>query len=184
MAQAFIAEGGGAAEALAHAKSEGYLGEDLPNWGMDATEAHYAFFESLVTGRPLHGAAPAQQPSNLARRLFPAQIMKSAAMAHRLARLAREHPADRYLVICGSSHMLFNHGVPERLFAAVPRLRRDCCRIVARQAADEQLLRPGPGQGDEPSAEPTAAAELAATFGTDTDAADLAFLYGDWKREA
>jgi len=184
LAQAFIAEGEGAAEALAHAKSEGYLGEDLHNWGMDATEAHYAFFESLVTGRPLHGAAQAQQPSNLARRLFPAQIMKSAAMAHRVARLAREHPADRYLVICGSSHMLFNHGVPERLFAAVPRLRGDCCRIVARQASDEQLLRPGPGQGDEPSAEPTAAAELAAAFGTDTDAADLAFLYGDWKREA
>lgn len=133
-----------------------------------------------MTGRSLHGdgAAP-QQPSNLVRRLFPAQVLKSAAMAHRLATLADECPDDALLVLCGSSHMLFGHGVPERLFEAVPRLQAECCRVVAHQEepSDEAPSDEAPSTAADP------AAHLKAAFGTGTDAADLAFIYAEWEND-
>jgi len=168
LAQAVL--GDGLTHALETAKREGYLREDETG---DATEAHYSFFESLVTGRPLHGSgdgAEPQQPSNLARRLFPAQVLKSAAMAHHVATLTQKLPKAGIMIVCGSSHMMYGHGVPERLQRAVPRLRGDaCCRIVARQEDARLSL--------DDLRRDAVAAGLAAVFGEETNAADLAFIY-------
>ena len=58
----------GLATALDASKQAGYLPacEDCA-----ASEEHYDFFESLVSGRDYHN--PALSPSGIARRLFPAQ---------------------------------------------------------------------------------------------------------------
>ena len=41
-------------------------------------------FEALVTGRSMHDGS---QPSGIARRLFPAQVIKSCSMAHTVSRI-------------------------------------------------------------------------------------------------
>ena len=98
--------------ALAAAKAEGYVHADET---CEASEAHYGFFESLLSGRSVHGAAdgtPPTPPSDKYRKMFPAQVIKDCAMAHKVIKLmetpataesgTREH--DRYLVICGIGH--------------------------------------------------------------------------------
>ena len=59
--------------------------------------------------------------------------MKSASIAHKVASLAESDPNDAFLVVCGSSHMMYGHGMPERLFHNVADLRGSCYRILARQ---------------------------------------------------
>ena len=65
-AQAVLAEG--LEPTLQRAKDFGFLSADET---CNGTEAHYDFFESLMTGRDMNSGT---QPSNLARRLFPAQV--------------------------------------------------------------------------------------------------------------
>ena len=55
--------------------------------------------EALITGRKLHGTILPSQLSNLARRLFPAQVLKSACRRQwptvsRYTQLARDDPSD------------------------------------------------------------------------------------------
>ena len=63
----------------------------------------------------------------------------------------------------------YGHGIPERVFAAVPGLHEATCRIFARQA-DAKL-------GLHRDRRPSTRSEVVAAFGEGTDAADLAFIY-------
>jgi hypothetical protein len=90
----------GVAPALAAAKAKGYVAEDETCFGSDA---HYNFFESLLTGRRMHDYS--SPPADTYRGMFPAQIIKDAAMAHKVVSLIRSsHHCDRFLVICGVGH--------------------------------------------------------------------------------
>ena len=111
------------AAALEAARAHDYVGADER---CDASEAHYNFFESLLTGRSPHGSAP---PTDQFRKMFPAQVIKDAAMAHRVATLAASRPADKFLVICGIGHSGYGHGVPERILAARPELASSMLRV-------------------------------------------------------
>ena len=71
------------AVALDAAKAKGYLAADER---CTASEGHYNFFESLISGRDMHGPLP---PSDRFRAMFPAQVIKDAAMAHKAS---SEHP--------------------------------------------------------------------------------------------
>lgn len=118
--------------ALEAAKAANYVRGDET---CAATEAHYGFFESLLTGRPISSDSP---PSERFRAMFPAQVIKDAAMAHKVAQLisasdtsstigassraTAHHADDRFLVICGIGHSGYSHGVPERIFRAHPSL--------------------------------------------------------------
>ena len=106
--------------ALSSAKAHGYLASDET---CAATDAHYNFFESLLTGRDIHNPAT-RKPTDKYRRMFPAQVIKDAAMAHKLNCLiaASESCADRFLAICGVGHSGYSHGVPERVFSAHPKI--------------------------------------------------------------
>ena len=113
--------------ALAAAKAKGYVAEDETCIGSDA---HYNYFESLLTSRSMHDSS--SPPSNTYRGMFPAQIIKDAAMAHKVASLiSSSHPLDRFLVICGVGHSAYSHGVPERIFASLPQLRDSTFRIMS-----------------------------------------------------
>ena len=106
--------------ALAAAKHAGYVASDET---LAASEAHYSFFESLLTGRSLHGEA-ARPPADTYRKMFPAQVIKDAAMAHKVSMLVSTKPeADRFLVVCGIGHSGYSYGVPERIYAAHPALQ-------------------------------------------------------------
>ena len=115
-----------AEEAVAAAAREGYVsaGETLAG-----TDAHYSFFESLLTGRNLHNRA--LPPTDTYRKMFPAQVIKDAAMAHKLNTLvdASIDDADKFLCICGIGHSGYSHGVPERVFATHPQLEARSYRI-------------------------------------------------------
>lgn len=122
--------------ALCAAKAGGYVRADED---CSASEEHYSMFEALVTGRPMHDHSTT--PSNIARRLFPAQVLKGCSMAHTVAGVvaaasAEGAPPFRVLVACGASHMAYSHGVPERVLAVHPQLAVGgaCCRIYAREA--------------------------------------------------
>ena len=131
--------------------------------------------ESLVSGRNYH--AGNAQPSNLARRLFPAQVIKSAAMAHRVAAVVDAHPDDAVLVVCGSSHMAYGHGVPERVFTAHPHLR-DASYNIFCHPADKRLP-----FGNEPPAADAVEAIFGSPGGARGCAADVAYVY-DWEATA
>ncbi|KOO24749.1 methyltransferase type 11 [Chrysochromulina tobinii] len=93
--------------ALAAARDKGYVSDAE---SLDATDAHYDFFESLLTGRNRH-ATPPMAPTDKFRKMFPAQVIKDAAMAHKV------------LVICGVGHSGYSHGVPERILRVLPWLQ-------------------------------------------------------------
>lgn len=98
------------AAALCAAKAKGYVSESED---CAATDAHYSFFESLLTRRSVHGAVP---PSERFRKMFPAQVLKDAAMAHMVSKLmASMPPTDKVLVVTGVGHSGYSHGVPERI---------------------------------------------------------------------
>jgi uncharacterized iron-regulated protein len=115
--------------ALETAKAAGYLGTTE---ALGSSEAHYSFFESLISGRDLHGTLP---PSDRFRKMFPAQVIKDASMAHTTAELVRAaSPADKFLLLLGVGHMAYGHGVPERLFSEHPQLEEQSYTIYCRGA--------------------------------------------------
>ena len=125
----------GADAALAAAKEKNYLGADET---CNGTAEHYDYFDSLISGRDLHDKD--QKPGERFRRIFPAQIMKDAAMAWKVSRLLSDPKTDddeMFVLIMGNGHMGYNHGVPERLFKLHPSVEGDCYRVIARCADDK-----------------------------------------------
>lgn len=156
----------GLESALDEAVASGYL---RPDEDCSGSEAHYNAFEALCTGRNMHD--PSVAPTGLARRLFPAQVIKACSMAHTVAKLVDEADAaaaspSKILVLCGASHMAYNFGVPERIFAAHPRLQSRSLRIYVRE-----------GDADLAILEEEGPAGLRSTFGKDADPADVVFVY-------
>jgi len=93
---------------LKAAYGDGYLN---PNFDyMPGSDNHYNFFESLISGRDM-----AHPPSDRFRKIFPAQIIKDAAMANVVVTELQQSDTNRFLVICGSGHCEYRFGVPERV---------------------------------------------------------------------
>ena len=128
--------------ALAAARDKGYVSDAE---FLDATDAHYDFFESLLTGRNCH-ATPPMAPTDKFRKMFPAQLIKDAAMAHKVSQLlaggaggagggacgdseAAPAMSDKVLVICGVGHSGYSHGVPERILRVLPWLQTHMYRV-------------------------------------------------------
>ena len=84
---------------LQEAKALDYVAPEEDGAGSDA---HYNFFESLLTGRDMHSTSPA---SDKYREMFKAQVIKDASMAHRVVTLMDEADKegaedDVFLVLC------------------------------------------------------------------------------------
>ena len=115
---------GGLSKALRTAKTRGYI---HPNEACEGSEAHYNFFESLITGRSQ--ADP--EVSDSFRQLFPAKQLRDASMAYQVQKLlGQAASADRFLLLCGRQHMAHGFGLPERL----GELREQTCLVYAWQA--------------------------------------------------
>ena len=80
---------------------------------MGGSEAHYNYFESLISGRDINSG---QSPGENFRRIFPAQVLKDCAMAAMIRRgLESSAQEDKLLVIAGLGHLEHRLGVPERV---------------------------------------------------------------------
>ena len=101
---------------------------------LEGSEAHYNYFESLISGRDVNsGTAPGEN----FRRIFPAQVLKDCAMAGRVRRgLENAAEADKLLVIAGLGHLEYRLGVPERVdrYDILP--REEAAIITVRDIAD------------------------------------------------
>ena len=99
-----------------------------PSETLSGTDEHYNYFESLFTQRNIHlqtSDGSNDKPKPQFRTLFPAQILKDASMAWKVHTLLKANynytdPSlhsvnDKFFVICGVGHMLYSHGVPERV---------------------------------------------------------------------
>lgn len=73
-------------------------------------------FESMITGRDMHNKQ--SPPTDQFMKMFPAQIIKDASMAYKVNELLKNSEADTtFYLICGSGHMQYGYGVPERIWA-------------------------------------------------------------------
>jgi len=109
------------------------------------SENHYNLFESLISGRSLNQhnfkdseSINIEPPSDRYRQIFPAQVFKDSVMAGVVAKHLQESKSieDKFFIICGSGHLEYGFGVPERLDSVVN--RKDTCSITARQLEETE----------------------------------------------
>ncbi len=172
-----LAVASGLDAALDAARSAGFVSAEED---CSSSDDHYAFFEALCSGRRIHDWKA--DPSGLARRLFPAQVIKGCSMAHAVSRLVddvddgatEQGTPYKVLVCCGASHMAYGFGVPERAFAAHPALRDDSYRIYAYETDAERTVLTDEGLRDVFGAS-------SSTGGVEV--ADVAFVYDKPSKE-
>jgi hypothetical protein len=75
--------------ALEQAKAKGYIHE---NEACVGSEEHYNCFESMISGRDMHNKDT--PPTDKFKRMFPAQVIKDAAMAFKVKNLMLEDSGD------------------------------------------------------------------------------------------
>ena len=113
---------------------------------MPGSEAHYNFFESLISGRDLNSQD--QTAGDNFRRIFPAQVLKDCAMASRIRRvLESAGEEDKCLVIAGLGHLEHGFGVPERVDRHNMMAEDQSCIITVRDIADLDTDQPLEGLG-------------------------------------
>mmetsp|Transcript_11139 Transcript_11139/g.9513 ORF Transcript_11139/g.9513 Transcript_11139/m.9513 type:complete len:103 (+) Transcript_11139:643-951(+) len=102
--------------------------------------------------------------------MFPAQVIKDAAMAHYVNQLVEKQNSDneKIVVICGKGHMGYSYGVPERIFAKNPKLKDNSYSIYAMQA-DSNVKPTNKDIAD----------DLKNVLGDRVAASDIAFLFDD-----
>jgi len=133
----------GAEVGLEAAYNDGFLDRQRPY--KQGSENHYNFFESLISGRDMADSPP----SDRFRRIFPAQIIKDAAMAHIVVREARASERNRLLVICGAGHCEYRFGVPERVDEAEVVPKEQSCVISTRHVDHYEIEWPTGGVSEE-----------------------------------
>lgn len=69
----------------------------------------------MISGRALSSDGKGQEPSDRFRKIFPAQIIKDAAMANRIVQNLEEIEKKKILVLLGKGHCEYGFGVPERV---------------------------------------------------------------------
>ena len=170
----------GVDKAIEEASTAGYIpkGETL-----DGTDAHYLFFESLLTGRNMHMDAKGDLATDRFRKMFPAQIIKDASMAwcaSSLDRILNITGHDKMLIVCGVGHMLYSHGVPERILANcndsslhVVKSKDDMLRIACLPVSEGKLS----GDYSESPSEEVVSILKDAYGGAESNAADICFMY-------
>ena len=121
------------------------LGDYVRKHYKEGSEQHYNLFESLISGRGLQkdDKGETEKPSDKFRKIFPAQVFKDSVMAAVVAKHLNDPQTehDKFLVICGSGHLEYGFGIPERLESVVS--KGDTCSITARQLEETSHDIPG-----------------------------------------
>jgi ubiquinone/menaquinone biosynthesis C-methylase UbiE/uncharacterized iron-regulated protein len=162
----------GKEKALEEARMAGFVS---PHETLEGTDQHYNFFESLLTGRNMHHDPPGKLVSDRFRKMFPAQIIKDASMAwciHNLNRFDLKGD-DRMLIVCGIGHMLYSHGVPERMISNGIN-PKDIMRVACIPTTNKYIV-----SGDVDTKEDVISLLHESFGGPENDAADICFIYED-----
>jgi len=176
--------------ALHASRIQGFIPTDE---SLQGTDAHYNFFEGLITGRNIHGdpqpgGEVADPPTDRFRaKMFPAQILKDASMAHAVQNILDMDVTggDKVLVVCGLGHMLYSHGVPERIFRnnswVGGGIKGKTLRVACLPQPVRDSAREGGGcpNGSDSPGDKFDPVELLrdAYGGPESDAADVCFMY-------
>ena len=150
---------------LTAAKEKAYVRVDE---ALEGSDEHYNMFESMISGRDMHNKeTPA---TDQFRKMFPAQLIKDASMANKVNELLKIGALDTtYYVICGTGHMQYGYGVPERIWAANETLKQSTSMVVAYEADGVKF--------------DVDTEHLEVNFGTELSPADFCFLFADTKEE-
>ena len=81
---------------------------------VDGSEDHYRYFQGLISGN-------LDKVVDKYRRIFPAQILRDSAFAYTVMDIVQKSNGQtRVLGICGSGHLDYKFGIPERISPEVP----------------------------------------------------------------
>ena len=78
-------------------------------------------------------------------------------------------PDTTYYVVCGSGHMQYGHGVPERIWAENEALKQSTCMVVAYEADDIEF--------------DVDTEHLERVFGKEISPGDFVFNFAEWEEE-
>ena len=177
----------GLEKAIEEASKAGFISKEER---LNGSDAHYLFFESLFTGRNMRMDPKGELATDRFRKMFPAQIIKDASMAWcatSLDRILNVSGKDKMLIVCGVGHMLYSHGVPERILAncndssvRIVKSKDDMLRIACLPVSEGKL-----NKDDSQSASNELASILKDAYGgSEYDAADVCFVYEDTIRSS
>ena len=135
---------------------------------LEGSDEHYNMFESMISGRDMHNKET--PPTGQFKKMFPAQLIKDASMANKVNELMKvSAPDTTFYIICGTGHMQYGFGVPERIWAANEALKNSTSMIVAYESDDVSF------EEDKET--------LENTFGTELSPADYCFLFPQHQEE-
>lgn len=81
---------------------------------VDGSEDHYRYFQGLISGN-------LDQVVDKYRHIFPAQVLRDSAFAYTVMDIVQKSNGQtRVLGICGSGHLDYKFGIPERISPEVP----------------------------------------------------------------
>jgi len=167
-------------QTIERASQAGFISADEQLRG---TDGHYNFFESLLTGRDIHSDPHGKLATDRFRaKMFPAQLIKDASMAwcaKNINEILNVNGQDRMLIVCGVGHMLYSHGVPERILenssndddSSSTIRQEDMLRVACLPMNDKHIRDESEQKLD------TEALLKDAYGGPDSNAADVCFLY-------
>ena len=89
------------------------LGGPTAEFYIDGSEDHYAYFQGLISGNM-------DEVIEKYRRIFPAQVLRDSFFARTVMDLTNKYDKSKILGICGSGHLDFKFGIPERLSTEIP----------------------------------------------------------------
>jgi len=89
--------------------------------------AHLNWFEAMIRGEAFRRNSPLEIEAGSKMRIFPAQLIKDAALAWKTSQLQKQY--EHVLVCCGCGHSDYHFGAPERTdtkpFVISPRTRHE-----------------------------------------------------------
>jgi uncharacterized iron-regulated protein len=89
------------------------IGGPVEDFYIDGSENHYRYFQGLISG-------DMDQFEGKYRRIFPAQILKDSFFAHTVTKIVESSEDTKVVGICGSGHIDYGFGVPERISRTIP----------------------------------------------------------------
>lgn len=91
------------------------MGGPSKDFYIDGSESHYRYFQGLISGNMMDVV-------DKYRKIFPSQILKDSFFAHTVTNIIETSDNVKVLALCGSGHMDYGYGVPERIPSHIPRI--------------------------------------------------------------
>lgn len=91
------------------------MGGPSEDFYIDGTESHYRYFQGLISGNMVN-------IQDKYRKIFPSQVLKDSYFAHTVSKIVDMSDEVKVLGICGSGHIDYGYGAPERIANHIPTL--------------------------------------------------------------